>query len=263
MALDDICDILACPRCGGSLTLHERMLQCENRHSFDIAKQGYLNLLGAAQPKNADTPAMVEARAAFLHQGHYAPLADVLAATVAGTSTVVDAGCGTGYYLASMLSTAERGLGFDVSVAAVKRAARAHERLGAVVADTWKPLPIKDSCADVVTAVFAPRNLCEFARILAPGGRLVVAAPESDHLVEAREVFGLLDVQPGKHEALLADTAELFELMDSHVVRHELDLDAEAAALLVAMGPNAFHEHAAPAAIVTTCAVRVSSFRLR
>lgn len=263
MSLIEVADILACPHCHGPLGLQDGTLRCEAGHSFDVAKQGHVNLLGAAQPKNADTPAMVQARADFLERGFYSPMTDALTAAVAGAGTLLDAGCGTGHHLAGMMRSADRAVGMDVSVAAARRAAKIHPRVGVVVADTWRRLPLLDQAVDVVTAIFAPRNLPEFARVLHPGGRLVVAAPEPEHLAEARAAFGLLDVQPGKHDALLADTAELFAPVDSVVVRHRLELDADAAALLVAMGPNAFHEHAAPGAITTTFAVRVSTFALR
>ncbi|MGL4832399.1 MAG: methyltransferase domain-containing protein [Propionibacteriaceae bacterium] len=244
MALDSICDVLACPHCGGPLTLHERMLQCENRHSFDIAKQGYLNLLGAAQPKNADTAAMVEARAAFLDQGWYSPIAQAVRHVVSQARTIADVGCGTGYYAAQFLDEGQRAVGLDISVPALRRAAKAHPQLGVVIADTWKTLPLRTASVDAITCIFAPRHLAEFARVLTPDGLLVIVTPDAQHLAEARRAFGLLDVEPGKHERLLAETAHQFELVSDDLLRQSLELDHEAARQVVAMGPNAFHNHA-------------------
>jgi 23S rRNA (guanine745-N1)-methyltransferase len=108
--LRDVSDLLACPVCGRGFTLRPTALRCASGHSFDIARQGYVNLLpGGARPGTADTAEMVAARQAFLTAGHYAPLAgaiaDLAAATVAAgpRPCVLDAGSGPGYYLAAVL----------------------------------------------------------------------------------------------------------------------------------------------------------------
>jgi len=108
--LRDVSDLLACPVCGRGFILRPPALRCASGHSFDIARQGYVNLLpGGARPGTADTAEMVAARQAFLTAGHYAPLAgaiaDLAAATVAAgpRPCVLDAGSGPGYYLAAVL----------------------------------------------------------------------------------------------------------------------------------------------------------------
>ena len=113
---------------------------------------------------------------------------------------IVDAGTGTGYYLAAVLEATTQGIGlaFDVSKHAVRRAARAHPRLGAFVADVWRPLPILDETADVVINVFAPRNGPEFRRILRPGGAVIVVTPAREHLSPLVDELGLLSVDAEK-----------------------------------------------------------------
>ncbi|HKN97561.1 MAG TPA: rRNA (guanine-N1)-methyltransferase, partial [Pseudonocardiaceae bacterium] len=154
---------LACPVCAAGLTRYGGALRCARGHSFDIARQGYVNLLagtGSAHAGTADTAAMVADRADFLAAGHYAPLAALVAQRVgAPDGLVVEAGAGTGYYLAAVLDRAPDavGLALDVSPAALRRAARAHDRLGAVGWDVWRPWPVRDGVADVVLDVFAPR----------------------------------------------------------------------------------------------------------
>ncbi|MBB5130950.1 23S rRNA (guanine745-N1)-methyltransferase [Thermocatellispora tengchongensis] len=273
--LDDVVDLLACPVCGGALTPGAGALRCGAGHAFDVARQGYVSLLaGAGSPGTADSPAMVAARDAFLRAGHYAPLADTLARTVRAAlppgGAVLDAGAGTGYYLARALPAEARGIALDVSKHAVKRAARAHPRVGAVVADIWRPLPVADAAVDVVLNVFAPRNGPEFARVLRPGGVLVVVTPEPDHLRPLVGMLGLLSVDEDKERRVERSlSGGGFAETDRRVVRFGLDLGPEAIEAVVAMGPSAWH--ADPAALrerigalatplAVTAAFRMSTF---
>ena len=181
--------LLTCPVCALPLQDVGRALACERGHRFDAARQGYVNLLtGKGSPFEGDTAEMVEARAAFLGSGHYAPLREsVVAAAVrdAGTPAVaLDAGAGTGYYLEG-LAAAVPGLfpvALDVSKIALRRAARRLPGGIGIVWDVWRPLPVADASVDVLLNVFAPRNAPEFVRVLAPGGRLVVVTPRPGHL---------------------------------------------------------------------------------
>ncbi|SDB90928.1 23S rRNA m(1)G-748 methyltransferase [Raineyella antarctica] len=247
--LADVADLLTCPQCGSEagspLTLEGRTLHCPRGHSFDLARQGYVNLLTHAAPANADTADMVAARDRFLSSGAYAPIRDELARRVGTVRTVLEVGAGTGYYLAGCLGPATaaggRGLALDISPAAARRAARAHPRIGAVVADTWAGLPVRSGSVDVLLAVFAPRNPAEFARVLAPQGRVLVALPLPDHLAELRAELGLLDIEADKESRLLAQFAGHLQPAGHVDVRFELTLSAPAAQDLVAMGPNAFH----------------------
>lgn len=187
--IDVVVDLLRCPHCGGEFELAERTLRCSQRHAYDLAKQGYANLTGAAQPAHADTAAMVTARAELLDAGRYAAIAGtVLAALPPDVGTVLDVGTGTGYYVSQVLEArpAARALGIDISVAACRRAARTHPRLGVVTADAWSRLPVASGAVDLILSVFSPRNAEEFARVLRPGGTLITVTPTADHLIEAQ-----------------------------------------------------------------------------
>ncbi|MDX6744759.1 putative RNA methyltransferase [Actinocorallia sp. A-T 12471] len=244
--LSDVVDLLACPICADGLTLDGPVLRCPSRHSFDVAKQGYVSLLpGGAHTGTADTAAMVAARAAFLDAGHYAPLAVALADLASGT--VLDAGAGTGHYLAACLradssasSRGSVGLALDLSKHATRRAARI-PRVGAVVADLWKPLPIRDAVADTVLNVFAPRNPAEYRRVLRPGGRLLVATPGPDHLAELVGPLGLLSVDPHKDRRLADSLAGAFTLADATPLTIPLTLTRPEAVTLISMTPSAHH----------------------
>lgn len=243
--IDAAVDLLRCPHCAAAFTVDGRSLRCRQGHDFDLAKQGYVNLTDAAQPTHADTAAMVSARAELLGSGRYAAVSEALATAVpAGVDTVLDVGTGTGHYAAAVLDAhpAARALGLDISVAACRRAARAHRRLAVATADAWTRLPVADACAEVVLSVFSPRNAAEFVRVLRPGGRLITVTPGPDHLIELRSALGLLGVEDDK----LGRLAEVlgragFTRIDQRVV-HRRDLwSSDDALRAVLMGPNAFH----------------------
>lgn len=247
-ALGAVVDLLRCPLCAAAFDVVVRSLRCRRGHVFDISRQGYVNLTGAAQPAHADTSAMVSARADLLRSGRYAALSDALLACVPpDVSSVLDVGTGTGHYAAALLDAhpAARCLGLDVSVAACRRAARAHRRLAVATADAWAGLPVADGCVDLVLSVFSPRNADEFARVLRPAGQLITVTPASDHLTELRAALGLLGVEDDK----LGRLAEVFgrvglTQLDQRTVRRHDPWAMGDATNAVLMGPNAFHNSA-------------------
>lgn len=247
-----VLDALRCSVCGDRLAAAGRSLRCPAGHCFDIAKQGYVNLLHAKVPSGtADTAQMVAARVAFLGAGHYAPLADAVTRAasdaVAGPGLVVDAGAGTGYYLAAVLEALPKvsGLALDLSPHALRRAARAHPRLAAAVWNVWRPLPVASGCAALVLNIFAPRNGAEYRRILRPDGALLVVTPNQDHLAELAGLTDLLDVDPDKDRRVAATLAEHFRLVGREHRSFRMSLSAAEIRALIGMGPSAHHTSAA------------------
>lgn len=257
--------LLACPHCGGPLAAHGRAWHCPVGHSFDVAKQGYLNLAGGPEPANADTAAMLDARARVQDSGLFGFVEQALddAAGPAEGGTVLEVGAGTGHYLAGLVERrpTARGLALDVSRAAARRAARAHPRIASVVADVWRGLPVLDAAVEVLLCVFAPRNADEFARVLAPTGRVLVVTPSARHLAELRRDYGLLGIEHDKHDRLL-DTLGA-RLRHRASTTHDTVATLEPAMIddLIGMGPNAFHAPPpARAAERVTLSIRLDVF---
>ncbi len=241
--IDAALPYLRCPVCRKTLGRAERTLRCPQGHSFDMAKQGYADLSGGRLPHVGDTAAMIADRATFLAAGHYDFIAAALAAAVPAGPLVVDAGVGAGTYLARVLDAIPdaTGLGLDVSKPALRRAARAHPRAAAVLADVWRPLPVADAAASAVLNVFAPRNGAEFRRILHPDGRLLVVTPAADHLGELIAAYGLLQVDPEKAARVDAALGEHFRPTGTTTLRRTLRLTADEARVLIGMTPSARH----------------------
>ncbi|AYF29828.1 23S rRNA methyltransferase [Micromonospora tulbaghiae] len=275
---------LRCPVCAEPLAEATagtaRALRCPRGHSFDIARQGYVNLLAGRAPHTGDSAEMVAARAGFLAAGHY----DTVAAALAGTAVrvagpgpyplVVDAGAGTGHYLAAVLAALPdaAGLALDVSKPALRRAARAHPRAAAALADTWQRLPLADRSAAVLLNVFAPRNGPEFHRVLDPGGALLVVTPAADHLTELVDALDLLRVDPDKADRVAGSLGGHFAEESATGHRARLALTRAEVTTLVGMGPSAWHADprrlaariaALPEPVPVTLSVRLGVHRPR
>lgn len=191
------CNNLICPLCGEPLHQSSGSLVCTGRHTYDIARQGYVNLLPVQQKHSlapGDTPAMLAARRAFLNEGHYAPIcSDVIAAieSHAGkVGTIVDIGCGEGYYTAAFAQRYPNAavVGADIAKAAVKMACSRTKDIGWITA-TASHLPIASDAVDVVTAMFSLVCEEEFARILRNDGIVVEVTAGTNHLIELKHII--------------------------------------------------------------------------
>ncbi|RKR30269.1 putative RNA methyltransferase [Arthrobacter oryzae] len=150
-------------------------------------------------------------------------------------------------------------IGLDISKFALRRAARMNPEAFNVVGDVWQPLPVADHAADVVTVVFAPRNAPEFARVLRPGGRLVVVTPRPGHLEEIAGQAGLLGIEPAKDERLAVSLGKHFTPAGSRDLDLALSLDPRDVANLALMGPAGHHlDRAALAALEASLPARTS-----
>lgn len=256
--LSDVIDVLADPVDGTALRLEDggTCLVSGSGHNYDVAKQGYVTLAGGNGLKHpGDSAEMVAARETFLSRGHFAPFVETVSRRVsdaieaaeladAADPVICEIGAGTGYYLSHTLDSIEgaRGVGIDASVAAAKRLVRCHPRVGAVVADAWARLPLRDHSVDAVTVIFAPRNPEEFARVLKPEGEVVVLTADPGHLDELREPLGIIGVEEGKVARMLEQARGYLEPVGE--VQHlefPMRLDQESIASQVGMSPSSRH----------------------
>jgi len=240
-----------CPICNEGFSVADGVWRCENGHSFDAAKEGYVNLLVGRQKSGhkGDTREMLEARRRWFEQGFYEPLRARLVELVGDTDSasgraqvVADSGCGEGYYIGGVSEAWPRAicLGYDLSKDGARMGTRLYPRVQFAVADTNKGLPWASGCVDVLLDVFAPRNPAEFARVVRPGGRLIVVVPTEQHLAELRAVQPLLAIQPEKRQLVEAAMAQDFTMSSAELLKVPMHLSAAQMGDLIGMTPNAW-----------------------
>ena len=237
--------IWTCPVCGQPLDVGQNPARCPAGHCYDRARSGYWNLLppsGRRSKQPGDNREMIAARRQFLDSGRYLPLARMTAETalegLASPAAILDAGCGEGYYIQVLTGLAqEQGLelqiaGADISKAAVDKAARRLPQGQWAVASLYN-LPVLPGRFDVVLNLFAPHSPSQFARVLEPGGRLILALPGPRHLWELKE-FLYESPYPNPQE-----TPELpgFTPLECRRLTYAMELGNQALNLLFQMTP--------------------------
>ena len=246
---------LRCPVCGGPLLLVGRTLRCPKAHSFDLAREGYANLL-AIQKKHAADPGdgkeMVRARRAFLAAGYYRPLMQALVDLCAALphERIVDAGCGEGSYDRFLWDAldAPQLVGFDLSKEAVRLAARLVPQAAFCVGGSFSA-PVRDGWADLLLNIFSPFAGAEFHRMLRPGGMLIYAVPTARHLYGLKEV---LYATPYENE-VKDTTYEGFTFVEAREASATLTLEGESVRQLFAMTPYFWNTPADGAARLAAC----------
>lgn len=244
---------IICPLCQLPLIKEQRRWYCGNNHSFDIARQGYTNLLPVQNKKSrspGDDAEMVASRQRFLEQGFYRHIAQSLSGLVSdyvkerllNQVTVIDAGCGEGYYTEKISQTLTNHqidtdiVGVDISKHAVLSAARQHKTIQWFVAKS-QAIPVDDHCADILISLFAPIASLEFQRCLKHDGLLIIASTGKQHLLELREII----YPQVKDEAFNPQAAldDCFKAIGSTRINHSIKLgDNQTIQDLLAMTPH-------------------------
>ena len=225
-----------CPKCGGALSLCDGGIKkCPSGHSYDRAREGYYNLLlGAGGGTHGDNELMLRARRDFLERGYYLPLAERVAGAVLEHTpvcgTVLDAGCGEGYYTAlieralSERDGASRLLVFDISKTAVKMTAKRSGSISAAVASAYN-MPLADESVDTVVNVFSPMAEREVERVLKRGGAFVLVYPGADHLFSLKAAIYDTPYKNAPESAKLRG----FELLCTESVDYTMSLAGQGA----------------------------------
>lgn len=220
-----------CPICGSPLEQAERSLRCEHNHCFDAARQGYVNLLTVDKKHSlhpGDTAAMVAARKAFLDAGFYLPIAQKVCALLEPDKpqTVLDAGCGEGYYLSQVAQAFPQAelWGIDISKDAVRYAAVRNKQAHWLTA-TAAALPFADGSFDAVISMFALTVPQEFARVLKPNGIFLQVLAGPEHLTALKQIIypQLLHKEKLQQQAL-----DGFKLCQHSVLEFDFSLEEAA-----------------------------------
>ena len=212
---------IICPHCSAELVQQDKVYRCEQNHCFDLAKEGYLNLLPVNKKKSkepGDNALMIAARREFLEKGNYDPLVASIKKAITDDLgfrnkgfTALDSGCGEGYYSQYSLKKANSKavvLGTDISKYAVKSAAKKYKDNLYFVSSVYN-LPIESDSMDVILSVFAPVEPTEFHRILKKDGFLIIVSPAENHMKQLAELI-YDSFRPHEHK-IIEEMPEVFD----------------------------------------------------
>lgn len=217
-----------CPICKSNFNINNKTLTCENNHCYDISKYGYVNLMRSqksSKKRHGDDKLMLKSRHDFLEKGYYKPLLDAVTDEVLKRCgdenfTVLDVGCGEGYYTANIKQNVPDCdvYGIDISKDALICAAK-RDRNISLAAASCSEIPIGSGSCDVVLNIFSPTNAAEYSRVLRPDGILIKAIPLENHL------FGLKSAVYDKPYKNKIDSRELenFIVSDFREIKYTLN----------------------------------------
>jgi len=249
--------ILQCPVCQNLLLLSADGYQCSKNHTFDAAREGYVNFLLSHKKHSkepGDSPEMIRSRRRFLDLGHYNGVSEGINAAVAdnlsgsesgGAFSVLDAGCGEGFYLKRLKESLTHGpgnpmpvdyYGVDISKFAVRQATKRDRAIDWFVASIVD-LPFAPASLDILLNVFSPANYAEFSRVLKDTGKLVIVSPGPRHLNGLREIIYPI-VREHAESAMTEQVKGLFSLSTETRVNYQIELKSREEIMdLLAMTP--------------------------
>ena len=234
---------LLCPICGELLTKQDRSYVCAKRHSFDIARQGHVNLLPVQNKRSlspGDTAEQVVSRRSFLDGGFYAPIREALCTLAEDhncAGPILDIGCGEGYYSAELANRMKAQLlGLDISKEAVRYAAGRYKNAAWICASAAH-LPVKDQSFGLLTSLFALTMPEEFKRVLRPDGAFIQVLAAEDHLLGLKNI-----IYPELHHKEKFTTPEIpgFQLIESRSVRFTFTVEGQQVQNLLSMTPHVY-----------------------
>ncbi|MDY6674019.1 methyltransferase domain-containing protein [Streptococcus pneumoniae] len=238
----------ACPICQENLTLLETNFKCCNRHSFDLAKFGYVNLAPQIKQSANYDEENFQNRQQILEAGFYQAILDAVSDLLASsktTTTILDIGCGEGFYSRKLQeSHSEKTFyAFDISKDSVQIAAKSEPNWAVnwFVGDLAR-LPIKDANMDILLDIFSPANYGEFRRVLSKDGILIKVIPTENHLKEIRQrVQDQLTNKEYSNQDIKEHFQEHFTILSSQTASLTKTITAEQLQALLSMTPLLFH----------------------
>ncbi|VKV61470.1 23S_rRNA m1G745 methyltransferase [Streptococcus pneumoniae] len=238
----------ACPICQENLTLLETNFKCCNRHSFDLAKFGYVNLAPQIKQSANYDKENFQNRQQILEAGFYQAILDAVSDLLASsktTTTILDIGCGEGFYSRKLQeSHSEKTFyAFDISKDSVQIAAKSEPNWAVnwFVGDLAR-LPIKDANMDILLDIFSPANYGEFRRVLSKDGILIKVIPTKNHLKEIRQrVQDQLTNKEYSNQDIKEHFQEHFTILSSQTASLTKTITAEQLQALLSMTPLLFH----------------------
>lgn len=228
-------DLFICPKCKEKLEERGGSLYCLNNHCFDIAKEGYVNLMLANDKHSlnpGDNDDMVVSRDLFLNKGYYSKMAQEVSNIVYKykRKVVLDAGCGTGYYTKQLV--VNNVYGIDISKKAVKIASKKDRNISFAVSSVFNT-PFKDNTFDAIISIFSPLAFEEFSRILKDDGIVVCVYPGEMHLIELKKaIYGTETILNDK-----AVSSDMFTSIEKQNVKGRMLLNKDDISNLVRMTP--------------------------
>ena len=234
---------LLCPICGKDLTKQDKSYRCESGHSFDIARQGHVNLLPVQNKRSlnpGDTAQQVAGRRAFLDGGFYEPIRQTLCALAKDhgcSGPILDIGCGEGYYSAGLAESLNAQLlGLDISKEAVRYAAGRYKSATWICASAAH-LPVPDQSFGLLTSLFALTMPEEFSRVLRKDGAFIQVLAAEDHLLGLKNI-----IYPQLHHKEKVSTPDIpgFQLVESRPLRFTFTVEGQQVQNLLNMTPHVY-----------------------
>lgn len=239
---------LACPLCQQSLSIEDSSLKCPNRHSYDIAKFGYVNLAPQAKQAKDYDKTNFQNRQAILEAGFYQHILDELLRllqTLPEEQTILDVGCGEGYYARKIQEKLPKKdiYAFDLAKDSIQLAAKSDQSLVVkwFVGDL-SHLPIQDQSIDVLLDIFSPANYREFQRVLKKEGLIIKVIPTENHLQEIRQkVSQQLDKKDYSNQSIIQHFQKHFTTLSRKTIESQHSLTRQEKTALLQMTPLLFH----------------------
>jgi 23S rRNA (guanine745-N1)-methyltransferase len=251
MNISDHIPYICCPVCSQTFKRTGSILSCDNAHTFDISKEGYVNLLLSHQKRSknpGDTKDMLVARRKFLEKGFYGKLANEVNELVTlhvnalpvEEKIIFDVGCGEGYYIHTLQANNKTNtlfFGMDIAKEAIRMAAKKYTDILFLVGNIGKRFPMKNDSVHVLLNIFAPRNPSEFARIIHALGIVIIVIPAPNHLSNLRLQLGQDKIKEDKDNQVIENFKENFTLINKKELHYDIIFSQQDLLSLIKMTP--------------------------